>query len=91
VGCFFVAGETHPCPLTILAVPLCCREVALEEFEDFSNVQDSVFVRIANIPLQESIRDLRWEHGWSAHGFMRLGGQAGGGWVGGFAALPHLH
>jgi hypothetical protein len=41
---------------------LCCREVALEEFEDFSNVQDSVFVRIANIPLQESIRDLRW--GW---------------------------
>jgi len=33
--------------------------VALEEFEDFSNVQDSVFVRIANIPLQESIRDLR--------------------------------
>ena len=62
MGCFFVAGETHPCPLTILAVPLCCREVALEEFEDFSNVQDSVFVRIANIPLQESIRDLRW--GW---------------------------
>lgn len=38
---------------------LAYREVALEEFEDFSNVQDSVFVRIANIPLQESIRDLR--------------------------------
>lgn len=36
-----------------------CREVALEEFEDFSNVADAVFVRIANIPLQESLRDLR--------------------------------
>ena len=45
-------------PLTVPCSP--AREVALEEFEDFSNVQDSVFVRIANIPLQESIRDLRW-------------------------------
>jgi len=33
--------------------------VALEEFPDYSSMKDSVFVRIANIPLQESIRDLR--------------------------------
>ncbi|KAL4424005.1 hypothetical protein ABPG75_001306 [Micractinium tetrahymenae] len=38
------------------------KEVALEEFAEFSNVQESVFVRIANIPLQESIRDLRHFH-----------------------------
>lgn len=38
------------------------KEVALEEFEDFSNVADAVFVRIANIPLQESLRDLRHFH-----------------------------
>lgn len=35
------------------------RDVALEEFAEFTNVKESVFVRIANIPLQESIRDLR--------------------------------
>jgi hypothetical protein len=33
--------------------------VALEEFEDYSNMSDAVHVRIANIPLQESLRDLR--------------------------------
>ena len=33
--------------------------MALEEFPDYSSMKDSVFVRIANIPLQESIRDLR--------------------------------
>lgn len=45
--------------LNAALVPMPCREVALEEFEDFSNVADAVFVRIANIPLQESLRDLR--------------------------------
>ncbi|KAL4856536.1 DNA replication licensing factor MCM2 [Chlorella vulgaris] len=37
-------------------------EVALEVFEDYSNVTDTVHVRIANIPLQESLRDLRHFH-----------------------------
>ena len=31
----------------------------MEEFADYGSMKDSVFVRIANIPLQESIRDLR--------------------------------
>lgn len=31
----------------------------MEEFPEWGGVKDSVFVRIANIPLQESIRDLR--------------------------------
>ena len=35
-------------------------QVALEEFADFENMHDTIYVRIANIPLQESIRDLRW-------------------------------
>lgn len=35
-------------------------QVALEEFVDFENVHEKVYVRIANIPLQESIRDLRY-------------------------------
>ena len=35
-------------------------QVALEEFPDLEAVlHDTVYVRIANIPLQESIRDLR--------------------------------
>jgi DNA replication licensing factor MCM2 len=37
-------------------------EVAVEEFADYGSMKDSVFVRIANIPLQESIRDLRHFH-----------------------------
>ena len=36
------------------------RQVALEEFEEFSNVHEAVHVRIVSIPLAESIRDLRW-------------------------------
>ncbi|GAB4814991.1 hypothetical protein N2152v2_002037 [Parachlorella kessleri] len=38
------------------------KEVALEEFADFENMHDTIYVRIANIPLQESIRDLRHFH-----------------------------
>lgn len=35
------------------------KEVALEEFEDFSNVHEGIYVRVSNIPIAESIRDLR--------------------------------
>ena len=52
-----ICGPPHPPPPFDLL--MCSREVALEEFEDFTNVADGVFVRIANIPLQESLRDLR--------------------------------
>eukprot|EP00887_Chlorella_sp_A99_P006785 scaffold2.g6785.t1 len=38
------------------------KEVALEEFEDFSNVHESIYVRVSNIPIAESIRDLRQFH-----------------------------
>ena len=44
------------------------RDVALEEFEGFADVHETTYVRVANIPLQESIRDLRW------------GGARGGAW-----------
>ena len=35
------------------------KEVTLEEFEDFSNVHEGIYVRVSNIPIAESIRDLR--------------------------------
>lgn len=38
------------------------REVAAAEFEGYEAEQGHVYVRIANIPLQESIRDLRHFH-----------------------------
>lgn len=38
------------------------KEVAGAEFEGYEAVQNHVYVRIANIPLQESIRDLRHFH-----------------------------
>lgn len=38
------------------------HEVAIAEFEGFESVHDHVYVRIANLPLQESIRDLRHFH-----------------------------
>lgn len=54
------------CSLTRLLCVLCCAvQVALEEFADFENVHDVIYVRIANIPLQESIRDLRWGSCWA--------------------------
>lgn len=64
------AGCAPICPASLTHASQSCadwlcrrREVALEEFEDYSNVSDSVHVRIANIPLQESLRDLRCAHG----------------------------
>ena len=38
------------------------RELALSEFEGYEAVATHVYVRIANIPLQESLRDLRHFH-----------------------------
>ncbi|KAL6769494.1 MCM2 [Auxenochlorella protothecoides x Auxenochlorella symbiontica] len=38
------------------------KEVVLDEFEDFGDTHSSVYVRLANIPLEESIRDLRHFH-----------------------------
>jgi len=38
------------------------KEVASSEFEGYEAIQDHVYIRIANIPLQESIRDLRHFH-----------------------------
>jgi DNA replication licensing factor MCM2 len=38
------------------------RELAIHEFEGYEDVTTHVYVRIANIPLQESLRDLRHFH-----------------------------
>ena len=38
------------------------RELAISEFEGYAAVANHVYVRIANIPLQESLRDLRHFH-----------------------------
>lgn len=38
------------------------KEVASAEFDGYEDIQDHVYIRIANIPLQESIRDLRHFH-----------------------------
>ena len=38
------------------------KEVASGEFEGYDSIQEHVYIRIANIPLQESIRDLRHFH-----------------------------
>ncbi len=53
------AAAHQPSPFLCPRFGATRREVALEEFAEFTNVKDAVFVRIANIPLQESIRDLR--------------------------------
>jgi DNA replication licensing factor MCM2 len=37
-------------------------EVAMEEFDHLENIHSAVYVRVANIPLQESLRDLRHFH-----------------------------
>jgi DNA replication licensing factor MCM2 len=47
------------------------REVAGAEFEGFEEVAGQVRVRVANLPLQESIRDLRHFH---LHQLVRVGG-----------------
>ena len=37
-------------------------EVALEEFPEFGSIRREVFVRIADLPIQDSVRDLRQYH-----------------------------
>ena len=46
----------------------CVKQIALEMFSDYKDIASEMFVRIADLPIADSIRDLRCDPGLRAQG-----------------------